>query len=149
MATTDPEGERKRGGKQKATLKYPQHAFDPQDLLQFVELDEFIDDWKALGLDDDDDLWMLQIAIMADPAGAPVIEGTGGLRKLRFAPMDWNRGKRGAARVCYAYFEEHGIVLLCAAYDHHEKDNLSAQEKRGIKEYIDQIKKWLSERAYK
>ena len=29
-------------------------AFDPEDLLHFVELDEFIDDWKSLGLEDDD-----------------------------------------------------------------------------------------------
>ncbi len=40
-------------------------AFDPEDLLHFVELDEFIDDWKSLGLEDDD-LFSLQMAIMAN-----------------------------------------------------------------------------------
>ena len=44
-------------------------AFDPEDLLHFVELDEFIDDWRSLGLDDEADLFSLQMAIMADPRG--------------------------------------------------------------------------------
>ncbi len=38
-------------------------AFDPEDLLHFVELDEFIDDWRSLGLDDEADLFSLQMAI--------------------------------------------------------------------------------------
>ncbi|MGW8257775.1 MAG: hypothetical protein ACWGMZ_09855 [Thermoguttaceae bacterium] len=84
----------------------------PQDLLSFIELDEFINDWKKLGLNEDNDLFALQIAIMANPKGSPVIEGTGGLRKLRFATRRSGRGKRGSARVCYVFFEDHAIVLL-------------------------------------
>ena len=118
----------------------------PQDFLEFVELDEFIDDWKSLGLDEDSDLWALQIAIMVAPNRAPVIQGTGGLRKLRFAPPQWRSGKSGAVRVCYVYFEQHALVLLVTAYSHEEKDNLSPEEKRGIKAYIDQVTKWLAER---
>jgi len=119
-------------------------AFDREDLLHFVELDEFIDDWKSLGLDDEADLFALQMAIMADPKGSPVVEGTGGVRKLRFAVEGSKRGKRGGIRVCYAYLEEHFMVLLCAAYDHREKENLSAADKRGIKQYLDRISRWLS-----
>jgi hypothetical protein len=132
----------------KGILRYPRHAIDPQDLLQFVELRQFTDHWARLGLDDEGDLFALQIFIMANPKGAPVIEGTGALRKMRFAPAKWNIGKRGAARVCYAYFEEHGLVLLVMVYDHKEKDNLSAVEKKGIKRYLEQINHYLSTRKY-
>jgi len=125
-------------------LSYPGHVLTPQDFLTFVELDEFIDDWNGLGLDDEKDLWALQIAIMANPKGAGVIQGTGGLRKLRFAPSDWNVGKRQAIRVCYVYFEEFALVLLAVAYDHNEKDNLSKAEKEGIRKYIEKSRKWLS-----
>ncbi len=125
-------------------LENEMSAFDPEDLLHFVELDEFIDDWESLGLNDDVDLFALQMAIMADPRGSPVIEGSGGLRKLRFASAQSKKGKRGGIRVCYAYLEEHFMILLCAAYDHREKDNLSAADKRGIKQYLDQIDHWLS-----
>jgi hypothetical protein len=86
---------------------------------------------------------------MAKPTGSPVIEATGGLRKLRFAPAKWNIGKSAGVRVGYVYFEEYALVLLCAAYSHNEKDNLSAKEKKGIKREIDTIRRYLSERAYK
>ena len=43
----------------------------------------------------------------------------------------------------------HFIILLCAAYDHREKDNLSAADKRGLKLYLDKINHWLSTRSYK
>ncbi len=52
-------------------------------------------------------------------------------------------------RVCYAFLEEHFVILLCAAYDHREKDNLSAADKRGIKQYLDQINFWLSTKKFK
>lgn len=136
-------------GKHAGILRYPKHIIDPQDFLTFVELDEFIDDWKKLGLNDDEDLFALQIVIMANPEGSPVIEGTGGLRKLRFAPASWKRGKRGSARVCYAYFKEHALALLVTAYSHKEKANLSAKEKQGIKAYLEQINRCLSDRHYR
>jgi hypothetical protein len=135
--------------RRRGTLRYPKHAINPEDLLHFVELDEFADDWKCLGLDDEEDMWALSAAIMVSPEGPPVIRGTGGLRKLRFAPADWSTGKRGAVRVCYVYFPQYFIVLLCAAYSHLEKDNLSAKEKAGIRQYISECQKWLSSRAYK
>jgi hypothetical protein len=119
----------------------------PGDILHFVEADEFRDDWQALGLDVEDDLWGLQTLIMSGPEMAPVIAGSGGLRKLRFAPEWWNRGKRGAVRVCYAYFAEHWTVLLVMAFGKGSKETLSAAEKKGIKEYLGRIEKWLDQRT--
>jgi hypothetical protein len=52
----------------------------PDELLHFVELDEFGADWMELGLDVESDLWSLQMTIMSAPGNAPVISGTGGLR---------------------------------------------------------------------
>jgi hypothetical protein len=49
----------------------------------FVEDEGFTDSWKRLG-HDDDDLIALQNQISAWPKSAPVIPGTGGVRKLRF-----------------------------------------------------------------
>lgn len=119
---------------------------DPRSFLTFVELDEFIDDWKSLALNEESDIWDLQTAIMANPTRAPVVAGTGGLRKLRFSAAKQKIGKSQAVRVCYVYFPEHALALLCAAYDHREKDNLSSEEKRGIRRYIEEIGKWLHER---
>ncbi|UUO06942.1 hypothetical protein M4951_01200 [Blastopirellula sp. J2-11] len=132
-----------------AVVHYPVHCFNPEDLLHFVELDEFEQEWKELGLDVESDLFAVQMVIMSDPKKAPVVPGTGGLRKFRFAPERWNTGKRGAARVCYVYFEEHWTVLLVTVYGKNEKDNLTDEEKKGIQMYIKKIGKILSERSFK
>jgi hypothetical protein len=127
----------------RAQLTYPRHAFNPEDLLHFIELREFTRGWDDLGLDDEDDLTALQIMIMIGPKNHPVIRGTGGLRKIRFAPDDWNKGKSGSVRVCYVYFQDYGIVLLVVAYGKGEKDDLSAADKRAISKLISGIEKEL------
>ncbi len=130
------------------TLLYLEHSVKPEDFLKFVELDQFRDDWKDLDLDVESDLFVLQVAIMADPSGPPVISGTGGLRKLRFSPPESHSGKSGAIRVCYVFYEEYCLVLLVTAYAKSEQGNLSASEKAGIKKYIDTISKCLKEGRY-
>lgn len=121
-------------------LEYPSHHLEPEDFLHFVELDQFTDDWESLGLDVESDLWKLQIGIMANPTGGDVISGTGGLRKIRFGLEE---GKRKGARVCYVYFPNHFLVLLVMAFGKSEKPDLDSDDKRGIAEYIRQIKNYL------
>jgi hypothetical protein len=140
----DPVGRRPELGE--CDLLYQEHELTPEDFVHFVELDEFRDDWRRLGLDVERDLWALQVLIMSDPDGPPVIRGTGGLRKIRFAPERWNVGKSGAVRVCYVYFPEHWTVLLVMAYGKNEKDDLSRDEKEGIRTYIDQVRRWFAKR---
>ena len=117
-----------------------------ESLLYFIETSEFTKSWEKLGLNDEDDLLSLQLSIMAAPKRAPVVKGTGGLRKLRFAPPVWRTGSSGAVRVCYVYFDEYGIVLLVLVYAKGEKDNLSDEECAAIKRYIARAKKELDRR---
>jgi hypothetical protein len=119
----------------------------PEDLLHFIELDEFQQDWKELGLDVESDLWELQNEVMRDPQAAPVVPGTGGLRKMRFSPSRWKVGKSGAIRVCYVYFKPHRTVLLIMAYGKNRKDNLTAVEKRDIARYIHVVQDWFDNRS--
>jgi hypothetical protein len=130
-----------------ATLMHPPEL-QPEDLLHFFQLDEFADDWQSLGFDIEEDLWALEIAIMANPEGGRVIPETGGLRKIRFGRVKHNIGKRGGVRVCYVYFKEHWTVLLVVAYGKNEKDDLAPDEKKHIREYIRRAQKWLNERNY-
>lgn len=126
------------------------HSTDiaPEDLLHFVYLDEFKDDWKQLHGNDGDEvaLWALEILIMSNPVAGDVIQGTGGLRKIRFVSEEDNRGKRGADRICYAYFPEHHLVLMVAAFSKNRKEDLSTEERKGIKKYLDSIAKWLDDK---
>lgn len=120
----------------KRVLRYPHHLLQPEDLLTFIHMDGFSEDWRDLGFEDLD-LEALEIMIMAAPSGSPVITGTGGLRKMRFGRAERNQGKRGGARVCYVFFDEFKIVLLVTAYGKDEKDDLSPAEKRIINNLID------------
>ena len=123
-------------------MRYSKDQLSPEDFLHFVNLDEFTDDWHDLGLNEDD-LWALECLVMSDPKGPPRISGTGGLRKLRFAPERWHRGKSGAVRVLYVYFEEFWIVLLVKAYKKSSKENITEAEKQSIRRYIKATEKWL------
>ena len=50
----------------------------------FIQTDEFVKQWALLGFNDDD-LRRLELMIMRNPEVGPVMQGTGGLRKMRFA----------------------------------------------------------------
>jgi hypothetical protein len=117
----------------------------PEDLLNFVELDAFTSHWSRLGMTDAD-LAALQILIMANPTGPPVIRGTGGVRKMRFAPMAATRGKSGGLRVCYVYFKKYGLVLLATVYAKNEESDLTAAQKRTMTKMVDEIEEYLKER---
>ncbi len=131
---------KKKPRRQRRTVAYPQHAVKPEDLLRFVELTPFVDGWKDLELNDED-LEALQVLIMLNPKGPPVVPGTGGLRKLRFAPARWKRGKSGAARVGYAYLQEYGTILLVIAYSEDEQDDLTPDEKKLIHSLLQRVEK--------
>ena len=50
----------------------------------FIELPIFKSRWEALGLNEED-LLRLQVELLADPKAGDVMQGTGGVRKMRFA----------------------------------------------------------------
>lgn len=133
----------KKRRRKKAVLRHPGHGFDPEDLLNFIELPHFTRKWDRLFEMSDDDLLGLQIQIMSAPKAPPVIQGTGGLRKIRFAAESSNIGKSGAIRVCYKFFEDHGIVLLVTAFSHREQDNIPLSQRETIRSVIAEIKKEL------
>jgi hypothetical protein len=80
------------------------------------------------------------------PDGAPIVSGTGGLRKLRFAPTGWRSGKRGAISIGYLYLEAHATVVLVIAYAKGQKEDLTANEKAAIAVQLERIKKEFAKR---
>ena len=76
------------------TLSYPSTGINPSDWLRFVQLDPFTRKWTKLGLGDDD-LRALEIFIMSASDRAPVVRGSGGLRKITtLEGTGSNKGKR-------------------------------------------------------
>lgn len=100
----------------------------------FVELPTFRAVWKELGLTDRD-LRRLQEDLLANPKAGNVMQGTGGIRKMRFAFE--NRGKSGSIRVIYVDFETCGKLYLLTAYPKNVKDNLSKAERNDLKQLVE------------
>jgi len=121
----------------------PQHEISHEDFLHFFQLDEFVDAWKALGFDQEEDICALETSIMANPEIGEVIPGTGGLRKMRFGRNRQQLGKRKGTRICYVYFKEHWTILLVVAFGKNKKVDLTQDEKKSIQEYIKRSKDWL------
>ncbi len=109
----------------------------------FLHLDIFDSEWTHVGLDDGD-LLELQSAILEWPQGAPVVRGTEGLRKIRFAPSREARGKRGAYRVGYVLFREFGFILLVTVWGKKEKSDLSLAERSSIARVVREIRQKLA-----
>ncbi len=103
----------------------------------FIEVPLFTKRWKEIGLGDDE-LRALQIMLLKDPQSGPVMEGSGGIRKVRF-PLE-NRGKSGSVRVCYTDFEEYEVTYLITAFEKNEQENLSAEEKIILKKLVKALK---------
>jgi len=100
-------------------------------LLLFVQFPTFFRDWQRLRLGDAA-LQALERELIDSPDKAPVIEQTGGLRKLRFTPPGSGRGKSGAYRVCYSYFPIYGTIALFVIFGKNERSDLSPAEARAI-----------------
>jgi hypothetical protein len=102
---------------------------DASRWLEFVRLAAFIRDAK--GLLDEDDVARLEHELMENPTAGAVIEGTGGLRKFRFAVG--NKGKRGGTRIVYYHRSKKGRVYLITIYAKGVKDSLTKAEKNELK----------------
>jgi len=85
---------------------------------------------------DDEGLRALQNALLENPEAGDVIEGTGGLRKVRHADPRRGKGKRGGLRVIYYWGDSRRQIWLFTLYDKDELDDLSAKEKKALKDML-------------
>lgn len=108
-----------------------------------IQLRGFTSLWKAQRLFDDD-LQALESQIMRDPAAAPVMRGTYGLRKVRFAPPSRGTGRSGAMRIAYAQFPEYRRVYLVTLFLKRDQENLSAAARNLIKSTLEELAAELS-----
>jgi hypothetical protein len=110
--------------------------------LTLIQVASFVSDWKHLRLTDED-LCALETILLERPTAGKIVPGTGGLRKIRFAPPSWNRGKRGAVRVCYAYFLVASAVYLLTAYAKNEQEDITPDRRRRYRRWLAAIEQTL------
>jgi hypothetical protein len=74
--------------------------------------------------------------LMANPSAGDVIEGTGGLRKLRFADMRRGKGKRGGLRIIYYFWTGGPEFWLFTVFDKNEASDLSPRQREALREAL-------------
>ena len=106
-------------------------AYNEHMKAVFVELPAF--SRHRAGYLDDAAFGELQQALLKTPEAGDVIEGSGGLRKMRHGDPRRGKGKRGGLRVIYYWWMSGAQFWLFTLYDKNEMDDLNADERRALK----------------
>jgi len=77
--------------------------------------------------------------IAQDPACGDLMEGTGGVRKVRVAVG--GRGKSGGVRVVYYFHSEAMPVYLLTLFAKNEKANLTKAERNALARLVTELKR--------
>lgn len=113
---------------------------DLNHAIEFIETPTFTQKIRSIATDDE--LKELQRMLIAQPYKGDLIQGTGGLRKVRMALK--NQGKQGGARVIY-FIATAEIIYLILAYAKGEKDSLTTAEKATLRKLTQQLKVEVTE----
>lgn len=98
---------------------------------------------------DDETYRGLQNDLRENPVSGEVMQGCGGLRKLRWEEPRRGKGKRGGLRIIYLHVPEARCIYFVTVYGKDEQDDLSADQKRQLKAIAEQTKDTLRKRQPK
>ena len=85
----------------------------------------------------------MEDAIAADPELHPIVPGTGGLRKARWARE--GKGKSAGVRVIYYYFVSDSEIYMLAIYAKNEQADMRAADKKAARKFVEALKNAKSE----
>jgi hypothetical protein len=83
----------------------------------------------------DDEFQKLQNELLANPLTGDVMQGSGGLRKIRVATK--GKGKRAGSRVIYYYYNRFSRFYLLTIYAKNEMSDLTAAQKNQLKTFLE------------
>jgi hypothetical protein len=81
---------------------------------------------KITALLSDDEYRLLQNALVESPGSGDIIQGSGGIRKIRWKSN--GRGKRGGTRIIYYWATNDDQLLMLYAYPKNEMENLTKDQ---------------------
>jgi hypothetical protein len=100
--------------------------------MRFVETPIFTAEIRALLPDEEHRA--LQIALLLRPEQGPVIPGSGGLRKVRWAGS--GRGKRGGLRMIYYWRPDEATFYMLFAYPKNAQEGLTPAQLKVLRKLV-------------
>jgi hypothetical protein len=88
-----------------------------------------------------EDMVDLESEIMANPLAGDLVQGTGGLRKMRLGQRAVGRGKSGGCRILFLDLPHVSVTHLLAIFGKREKVDLAVDDRKALAQLVRQIKK--------
>jgi mRNA-degrading endonuclease RelE of RelBE toxin-antitoxin system len=110
----------------------------------FIETSVFTEEIQQIA--DDETLFAIQNALLANPKLGDVIPGTNGARKGRISDPKRGKGKRGGFRFIYVFLERSETIYLLDIYSMGDQADLSPKQARLLGELVKSIKKGHGEK---
>jgi len=104
-------------------------------LITIVELPEYIKRAEKILLEEERDELLYYLS--SNPKAGTLIQGTGGIRKLRWALK--GKGKSGGSRVIYFFYNETIPLFLMTIFTKNEKINLSKAERNELAKLVKEL----------
>lgn len=86
---------------------------------------------------EDDEYQLLQVSLLESPSIGDVIQGTGGLRKVRWVDKQRNKGKRGGVRIIYYWYVGGAQFWLFTIFNKNEASNITPDQKKILKKMLE------------
>ncbi len=89
----------------------------------------------------DDEYRALQETLVNRPGMGDIVQGTGGLRKVRWKQD--GQGKSGGVRVIYYWMTEDEQLYMLYVYAKSQQEDLTAEQKKALKSIVE---RWSDEK---
>ena len=100
--------------------------------VTIIELPEYIR--KVEKLLDEEERNILIFYLSTHPKSGVIIQGSGGVRKIRWARK--GRGKSGGVRVIYFFYDKETPLFMLTIFGKNEKDNLNKAERNELAKLV-------------